>query len=282
MKIALGTAQWGMNYGISNSHGIPSDEELKAVFSIAQKNNINLFDTAFEYGNAEKRLGQISVKENKIITKVGSFSEHNCLKNQLDNSFKNLDRKKIYGCLFHNSKDLIENRQLWTNLKEYKKEGKINKIGYSLYEPSVLLELLEADIIPDVVQVPYNVLDRKFEPYFDLLKGYNVEIHCRSVFLQGLFFKSIDELGSKFQDLIPPFIELEGIAKKTKFQILSLALCFVLQNPKIDYVVLGVETSRQLNQIIVASKQKLSKKLFEQIKSIKLDSKDILNPVNWK
>ena len=64
--------------------------------------------------------------------------------------------------------------------------------------------------------------------------------------------------------------------------MLSLTLCFVLQNPKIDYVVLGVETSRQLNQIIIASKQKLSKKILKQIKSIKLDSKDILNPVNWK
>ena len=64
--------------------------------------------------------------------------------------------------------------------------------------------------------------------------------------------------------------------------MLSLALCFVLQNPKIDYVVLGVETSRQLNQIITASKQKLSKKILEQINSIKLESSAILNPINWK
>jgi len=282
MKIALGTVQWGLKYGINNVNGIPSNHELKKIFSIARKNNIDLFDTAVQYGDAEKRIGKLSIPKDKVITKVGSFSEHNCLKNQLANSFKNLERKSIYGCLFHNSKDLIENRQLWTNLKKYKKDGKINKIGYSLYEPSVLLELLDANIVPDIVQIPYNILDRKFEPYFDLLKGYNVEIHIRSVFLQGLFFKSVDELDSKFEDLISPFNELKEIQVKSKLQMLSLALCFVIQNPSIDYIVLGVEKARQLEQIITASKQDLPKKIINQIKSIRLDSKAILNPVNWK
>lgn len=282
MKIALGTVQWGLKYGINNVDGIPSNAELKKIFSIARKNNIDLFDTAVQYGNAEKRIGKLSIPKDKVITKVGSFSENNNLKNQIADSFKNLERESIYGCLFHNSKDLIENRQLWTDLKKYKHEGKISKIGYSLYETSILLELLDADIIPDIVQIPYNILDRKFEPYFDLLKEYNVEIHTRSVFLQGLFFKSIDELDLKYEDLIPSFYILKEIEAKTKFQIISLALCFVLQNPSIDHVVLGVETARQLEQIIIASKQKLPKKVIEQIKSIKLDSKAILNPINWK
>ena len=282
MKIALGTVQWGLKYGINNTNGIPSNDELKKIFSIARKNNIDLFDTAVQYGDAEKRICKLSIPKDKVITKVGSFSENNNLKDQIADSFKNLERESIYGCLFHNSKDLIENRQLWTNLKKYKKEGKINKIGYSLYEPSVLLELLEANIVPDIVQIPYNILDRKFEPYFGLLKEYNVEIHIRSVFLQGLFFKSVDELDSKFEDLISPFNELKEIQVKTKLHVLSLALSFVIQNPSIDYIVLGVETARQLEEIITASKQNLPKKIIKQIKSIKLDSKAILNPVNWK
>ncbi|MFL2597109.1 MAG: aldo/keto reductase [Flavobacteriaceae bacterium] len=282
MKLALGTVQWGLNYGITNTSGIPSDEELNAIFSIAEKKNIDLFDTAIQYGNAEKRLGKFLMKENKIITKVGYFKKGNNLNAQIANSFKNLKRKNIYGCLFHNSNELIENKNLWEDLKKYKLNGKIKKIGYSLYEPSTLLKLLEAKLIPDIVQIPYNILDRKFEPYFGLLKDNNIEIHIRSVFLQGLFFKSVDELNSKFKDLISPFNELKEIQAKAKLEILSLALSFVIQNRSIDYVILGVEKAKQLKQIITASKKKLPEKIIKQIKSIKLENQAILNPVNWK
>ena len=222
------------------------------------------------------------MKENKIITKVGFFAKKNNLNDQIANSFRNLKRENIYGCLFHNSNELIENKNLWEDLKKYKLNGKIKKIGYSLYEPSKLLKLLEAKLIPDIVQIPYNILDRKFEPYFSLLKENNIEIHIRSVFLQGLLFKSVDELNSKFKDLISPFNELKEIQAKAKLEILSLALSFVIQNHSIDYVILGVEKAKQLKQIINASKKKLPDKIIEQIKSIKLENQAILNPVNWK
>ena len=282
MKLALGTAQWGLKYGISNVHGIITDKELKTILSIVEKYKINLFDTAVNYGLAEKRLGEFLMKENKIITKVGYFKKGNNLKDQITNSFKNLKRGNIYGCLFHNSNELIENKNLWEDLKKYKLKGKIKKIGYSLYEPSKLLKLLEAKLIPDIVQIPYNILDRKFEPYFSLLKENNIEIHIRSVFLQGLLFKSVDELNSKFKDLISPFNELKEIQAKAKLEILSLALSFVIQNHSIDYVILGVEKAKQLKQIINASKKKLPDKIIEQIKSIKLENQAILNPINWK
>ena len=132
-----------LKYGISNTHGIISDKELKTILSIVEKYKINLFDTAVNYGLAEKRLGEFLMKENKIITKVGYFKKGNNLKDQITNSFKNLKRGNIYGCLFHNSNELIENKNLWEDLKKYKLKGKIKKIGYSLYEPSKLLKLLE-------------------------------------------------------------------------------------------------------------------------------------------
>ena len=189
MKIALGTAQWGLDYGIANTNGMPSDDELKEIISTANKAGINMFDTAVHYGTAEKRLGGHLSNECEIVTKVGSFSSNNRLKDQLKNSFKNFQRDTIYGCLFHNANELKENKFLWEELLAYKKGGAISKIGYSLYEPTELLSLLELGFVPDIVQVPYSILDRKFEPYFELLKGKGVEIHIRSVFLQGLFFK---------------------------------------------------------------------------------------------
>tara|TARA_B110000046_G_scaffold147667_1_gene155371 strand:- start:1076 stop:1924 length:849 start_codon:yes stop_codon:yes gene_type:complete len=282
MRIALGTVQWGLKYGIANTKGIPGDQELKSIMTIAQENNITLLDTAAQYGCAEERIGQILTPDHKIITKISSFTDENSINDQIQNSIKNLKADNIYGCMFHTGYDLIKNKNLWGELLKYKESGVIQKIGYSLYDPSFLVKLLEANFIPDIIQLPYSVLDRKFEPYFNLLKKNNVEIHVRSIFLQGLFFKPINRLDFKFRDLKKPLKELQNIAKKYKLSTLDLALCFALQNPLIDYVVLGVETAKQLKEIIAASKQNLSKKILKEIKAIQPKNLTILNPVNWK
>tara|TARA_A100001011_G_scaffold387547_1_gene465509 strand:+ start:2720 stop:3568 length:849 start_codon:yes stop_codon:yes gene_type:complete len=282
MKIALGTVQWGLDYGIANTSGMPSNDELKTIFELAKKAGIVLFDTAVQYGDAEKRVGQFSSPKSKIITKVGSFSKGNSLDYQLENSFNNLRRECIYGCLFHNINELNEDKGLWKELLAYKKESKIKKIGYSLYDPSELHDLLETGFVPDILQFPYSILDRKFEPYLELLKEKGVEIHIRSVFLQGLYFKPINELDSKYADLKQSLREIQHIGKENNLSMLELALCYVIQNKSIDYAVLGAETSHQLTQIISASKQKLSQKTIDDIKSIKLENQTMLNPVNWK
>ena len=95
MKIALGTVQWGLDYGIANTSGMPSDEELKSIFLLAKKSGIFLFDTAVQYGDAEKKIGKFSFSKSKIITKVGSFSKGNSLGYQLENSLKTKKRKYL-------------------------------------------------------------------------------------------------------------------------------------------------------------------------------------------
>ena len=282
MKIALGTVQWGLKYGVFNTNGIPCDKELKDIIRIAEENHITLLDTASSYGKSEERIGKIVKKDYKIITKIGNFKNGNSLNNQIQKSLIKLQKKSIYGCMFHDGDELIKNKHLWNELSEFKESRTIKKIGYSLYEPKVLLELLDAELTPDIIQVPYSVFDRKFEVYFDLLKEFNVEIHIRSVFLQGLYFKSANELDPNFKDFKKPLIQLEDLGAKYKLSKLDLALSFVLQNPHIDYIILGVDTAKQLNEIVNSSKQKLSKKVLNEIKAINFENPTMLNPINWK
>lgn len=282
MKIALGTVQWGLDYGIANTHGIPSDEALKSIFALANKNGIDLFDTAVQYGEAEKRVGQFSNPEHRIITKIGNFTPQNSLKIQLENSFKHFKRETIYGCLFHDIEELTKNNHLWTELLEYKATGKISKMGYSLYEPQELLDLLEAGLHPDLIQLPYSILDRKFEPYFEQLKSLDTEIHIRSVFLQGLYFKSIEALSSKFNDLKGTLKEVEEIATEFGLTKVELALNYVLKNKYVDYAIIGVEQSSQLKEIINASKIDFSKSIEERLNALSVENTTLLNPSNWK
>ena len=71
MKLALGTAQFGMKYGVANKHSDFSLEKISEILQYAKKNNINTLDTAVSYGEAE-RLGEIGVNEWNIITKLHS------------------------------------------------------------------------------------------------------------------------------------------------------------------------------------------------------------------
>lgn len=280
-KIGLGTVQWGLNYGISNSNGIPSDEELKLISTLASNNDIDCLDTATGYGNAEERIGINLSSSFKIVTKIGKVKSEIDLKNQLNKSFTNLKRSAIYGCLFHDYKELINNKDLWKALSDQKSQGKIKKIGYSLYAPNELQQLLELNYIPDIIQIPFNVFDRKFSPYFNFLKEKNVEIHARSIFLQGLLLKSEKSIPEKVKGLKEEISLLNTIADDAKKSLLEVCLGYVKQQTSIDKLILGIETSNQLKQILSADTN-LTQKTLEIIDNIQVREKKLLNPSTWQ
>ncbi len=282
MKIALGTVQFGLDYGISNKNGVPNDNQLKSILEVAKNANISILDTANAYGNSEERLGELSNNQFEIVTKFSKVNSERELLEQLENSLQKLKLNKIYGYLAHNADVLIEKPNLWDVLKKAKSENKIQKIGFSLYYPEQLNKLLELNIIPDLVQLPYSILDRKFEESLEILKKLGTEIHVRSVFLQGLYFMNPNELPIKLNSLNSTLVDFNTICEQNKVSIASTALNFVVSNPNIDKVVIGVENANQLQtNIDMISSWKFNENLFSRIKSIQIQDKNLLNPANW-
>lgn len=68
-RIALGTAQFGLDYGISNLGGQTSHSELQAILELASESGIDCLDTAIGYGNSEENLGRAGVDSFKVVTK---------------------------------------------------------------------------------------------------------------------------------------------------------------------------------------------------------------------
>ena len=254
MKIALGTAQWGLKYGILNKSEIPNDSVLKRILKIAKSAGLDLLDSAPSYGNSENRIGQLSLNQFDCVTKINTKSNCKSISDQIRSSLKALNQDKLYCVLFHDSNDLIQNKTLWDELNQNKQEGKINKIGYSLYEPEQLKRLLDLEMIPDLVQFPYNVLDRKFKLYFTFLKERGIGIHIRSIFLQGLLFKKGSELPEKLKLLKPVIDRLQSLSEKFNQSILNICLGYVLQKELIDYCIVGIDNENQLREIINTNK----------------------------
>ncbi|MGH2667335.1 aldo/keto reductase [Flavobacterium sp.] len=282
MKITLGTVQFGINYGISNTHGVPSDAELKDIFLVASATGITYLDTAQAYGNAEERLGLFSENRFKIITKFPTVTTKEALENALSQSLLRLKNDTVYGYLAHNADVLIQNPFLWETLQKAKSENKIEKIGFSLYSPEQLEQLLELNCIPDLVQLPYSILDRKFESKLSVLKELGTEIHVRSVFLQGLYFMNPNQLPEKLQPLQSALTEFQEICRENKVSVGEVALNYAVSNPNIDQIVMGVETAGQLKENIqLVSNWKSNPDLFSKIEAIEIKDKSLLNPVNW-
>lgn len=240
-KLGLGTVQFGMSYGISNQKGKTPKEEVHAILDLARKKGIQVLDSASAYGDAEKVLGENDLENFRIISKFTSLPAGETVYHQLQVTLQNLRVPAIYGYLAHRPLDLLSHPEQWDELQGLKSDGKINKIGFSLNEPEELELLLAKGYIPDLVQAPYNYLDKRFEGQLIDLKNKGYEIHTRSAFLQGLFFMPVEHLDSFFDDVKPQLIKLQK-----EPNLPGSLLKFVLEKPFIDKVIIGVESTDQL------------------------------------
>jgi aryl-alcohol dehydrogenase-like predicted oxidoreductase len=278
MKIALGTAQWGMEYGISNTKGIPSDQELSEIFNFASQANIDTFDTAGSYGNAEIRLGKFVNSAHKIISKFKAVSEENSIEIQLNRSLGNLNQSKLEGLLFHNAQEVLTNDSIWDEINVLKNHGLVNKIGFSLYNPIELEQLLEKKINPDIVQIPFNILDRRFEDYFSLLKSHGTEIHVRSVFLQGLLINSSKESPKDFEQWDSIWATYRAWLSSINRSPIEACIQHVMSYDLIDKIIVGVTNLNELQEIVEAQSQDLQRAPI----SLKSNDENLINPLEWQ
>ena len=202
MNIILGTAQFGANYGITNKSGIVTNEELEKIFLYCESEGIRYLDTASAYGSAELRIGKIKQsKKLNVINKIkftDSSGEHKQtlqLYDELLQSLSLLDRNIIDVLLVHDAwkvqNDKIEYYTKW--LDEIKKNKLVKKVGLSIYD--------EEDIVGfdlkslDIIQVPLSVyVNDLLDLIFQRARSCRVEIHARSIFLQGLILSNVKSL----------------------------------------------------------------------------------------
>lgn len=284
-KIIIGSANFGLNYGINNAAGKLSLEEIKNIFITARNNEINFIDTAQAYGDAEERIGHVLTSLgylSNLVTKF-KFTNLNDVENLLDDSFRRLNVKQLYGVLFHDFNDFKLLPDSWEILKRYREHGRVKKIGFSLYYPKELDFLLDHEINFDIIQVPYNIFDRRFEPYFPRLKKSKVEIHTRSVFLQGLVFQKPFDLPNEFKEAKDKINKLIDFSKEVSLSLASICLNFVAANHFVDKMVIGVDSSKQLERnIFDISTVKNFNKLLKSLDDLIILDEKIILPFNWK
>ena len=257
-RLALGTVQFGMNYGIANTKGQVNSEEISKILKFCEDINIKTLDTAVGYGDSEKYLGNVGVKNFEIITKIPALPKeckdiNKWISDTLNGSMSRLNVSYLDVVLFHVPNQLLDENGslLYTGLTKLKNSGKISKIGISVYEPSDLDKILKLYKF-DIVQLPFNILDRRFEKtsWLKKLKNLGIEIHVRSIFLQGLLLmKSEDrpKYFSKWNKLLKSYDYWLAV---NKISPIKACLNHVLAISEIDKIVFGVDSLLNLKEIV--------------------------------
>jgi len=288
MRLALGTAQFGLDYGLSNTSGQVKLPEVKSILEEAKKYNIDTLDTAIAYGNSESILGEIGVDKFNIITKLPPIPKDTSdidlwVNNQVKLSLKKMHIDSVSGLLLHRSTDLFETpkRQLFDSLCKLRDNGIVNKIGVSIYNPDELETLEEHGIKIDIIQAPFNILDRRLESsgWLNKLSKAGVELHSRSVFLQGLLLQEKDQRNPYFNKWNYYFKKFDEWVNDTKQTPLGAALNFSYSYEKINKIIVGVQNKFQLTEILTSISQDSQ---FSIPNELKIDDPMLINPVNWK
>lgn len=286
-KLALGTVQWGVPYGLYNQEGMTSTKTVKAILDEALAGGIHLLDTASLYGESEAVLGRNVLDEFRIVTKTPKFQVEHIERQEVDGlvntfraSLKKLNCASIYGLLIHDAEDILKpgGLMLIQALVALKMQGLVDKIGVSVYDGKQVTRILKI-FTPDIVQLPISILDQRVlrDGTLDSLYQLGVEVHARSVFLQGLLLMPADEIPIYFNPIRSLLNQFHMAANDQNLTAIQASLTFVRDLTQISKVLVGVQNLQQFQDCARDFKIDAS---FEA-KNLNCDEIKFVNPSMW-
>ena len=286
-SFCLGTAQFGSPYGIANKAGKVPTKDAEIIIKYCDNNGIDTLDTASLYGNAESILGEVGVQNWKVITKLQALPDglndvSGWVEKQVTESLARLKVPKLYGLLLHRPNNLFSQRseELIHALSRVKESGLVSFLGVSVYSPEEIDDLLS--VFPaELIQLPYNVLDQRFrhDGTIQKLNNSRIEVHARSLFLQGLLLMDSNDRPKYFQTWYRQLHDWDEYVKNSSLPSVAVCTRFVWQDQNVQKSVIGVQHVDQLQAIIntVPAIESVSDSLLR----LRCEDQDLINPNKW-
>jgi len=284
-RLVLGTVQFGHPYGVANRAGQVSRDETAAILKYARAAGMDTRDTAIAYGEAEQRLGEIGVGRWQVVSKLPAVPE-SCadvaawVRDCIRGSLQRLKIPALHGLLLHRPQDLLDGSgaALARALAAAKSEGMVRKIGISIYAPEEL-DSLASRMQLDVVQAPFSIVDRRLATSGSLkrLQQEGTEVHVRSVFLQGLLLMGAALRPARFDRWQRLWQRWDRWLAEHELTPVQACVSFVLSQPGVDRVVVGVDSPQHLQEIIAAA---AARSVAPPV-SLSSEDLDLVNPSRW-
>ena len=286
-KIGLGTVQWGMAYGVANRGPQTSIDEVERIMAVARSAGITLLDTAMAYGEAEMVLGQLDLTGMHVVTKTPRFERQRMTDQEADELIKSFRRSlrrlrcsSVYGLLVHHVDDLLVpgGERLVEAMLALRQDGLVQRIGLSVYTSEQISAALRL-FTPDLVQLPLSVFDQRLarDGSIERLKSLGVEIHARSVFLQGLLLMPPATVPVYFQPWQAQLQAWHSTCEAKGVRPQHAALAFACDLPQIDGCVVGVQSYSQLEELLNG----LDTVSAFDVASFSCHDVELINPARW-
>ena len=275
-----------MPYGVGNRTGQVGRDEGAAILNRAWEAGLNCLDTAIGYGESELRLGALGIERWRVITKLPAVPDscgdvREWVQNEVSGSLNRLKVSRLYGLLLHCPHQLksAAGASLYQALASLKAQGKIDKLGVSIYEPVELESLLPRFKI-DLVQAPFSIVDRRIDTsgWLRRLKSAGIEVHVRSIFLQGLLLMTTEARPAAFSQWRCLWERWQEWLAAQSLTPLQACLRFALSQSGIDRVVVGVDSLGQLEEILASSAGTVAPPPRELMS----EDLNLVNPSRWK
>ena len=285
-RLMLGTVQFGGDYGVSNSTGQVTVSEMKSILDLAYSHNISKLDTANDYGNSEERLGEYNITGWQTVSKLNSIPSkavdyNNYIDQKVKTCLSKLKIKSLEGLLLHDAGNISgsKGQLVYKGLINQKIKGQVKKIGISTYDPEEACEIAEKFKI-DIVQLPYNIFDQRLIRTGSLkrLKELRVEVHIRSIFLQGLLLMPKDSRPKYHMRWTNYLGKWDTWKTENNLSPLQACLAPALQYKEIDSILIGIQNKEQLSQIINIK----SFTIPPLPESLYCNDPGLINPSLWK
>lgn len=251
-RIILGGAQLGLPYGVLGTGENLKPFEVKDLLDAAESIGIQTIDTAIAYGTSESVIGDYSNSRFKIITKLPPLPKDvndvsGWVRQQIDGSLARLQTENIDALLLHHPQDLTGEfgAKLEKVIGELLSEGVMKRFGVSIYAPDELTTIVGHFPI-DVVQTPFNVFDQRITPWLETLSRNGIEVHARSIFLQGLLISPAIARPARFRKWEAQFNQFDNWVSELSMSAIAVCLGVALNQPGISHLVVGALNSSQL------------------------------------
>jgi len=257
-----------IGFGAMSLEGKDSTADIDLIHT-AFDAGITYFDTAdlYDHGANEVLVGK-AVQDFRqdivLATKVGNQwradksgwdwnTSKTYLCQGLEDSLRRLKTDYIDLYQLHGGTESDNFAEIIDTFEGFKQQGKIRAYGISSIRPKVFTHYVQhAQIATNMM--PYSLLDRRFESYFESFEQADVAVVVRGALAQGLL---AGKPATAYQALDATEVaalqrQQQKQASEQNSTAIQVALQFVLKQPAVASAVIGIRNKKQLKDIILS------------------------------
>lgn len=283
-KLGIGSGQLALDQQQAVVRGRTREAEARDILSIAARAGLGVFEINGHSAQSEITLGGALLHPNPFRITLSTIRPDrgpDVVEAELRAQMARLRLAQVETVMASSATDLFgpQGLALWERLKALKDQGLCRKIGVPVYASDDPLGVARR-FKPDIVQAPVSLLDQRLlvDGTLAALTEMGIEVHLRSIFLNGLLFLPPDRAPTHLKSAASRISRARRLIAEGRSDPLQAALGFALSRPEASAVLVGVTSVAEMSAVIAAASSPPPDLDWDEMA---LDDPAALDPHQW-